>query len=457
MPDVDLVVAGAGGGLVGALRAAELGARVLVVESSEHFRRGNNTSMSTAMFPGAGSRWQRELGIDDSPSRFASDIAAKTKNTADSRLTKALTEVSAELVEWMADAQGVDLSLVTDFHYPGHSVDRCHSIEGRKGDRVLSHLVSRVTTNDSIDMLVPARLTDVQVDAGSTDVTALIEMPGGTVESVVAGAVLLATNGFGANAEMVKRHMPEIAAAVYHGSDASQGDAIRIGAQYGADPAFMDAYQGHAALAVHGATLVGWATVMHGAILVNSEGRRFGNETSGYSEYAALLTAQPGSFGWLIFDERVHEACLAFRDYQETVESGALRRASSVDELAVLVEVEAAVLGDTLEAAVRSARGEGPDHFGRVQFEHELVPPYLAIKVRPALFHTQGGLRVDENAQVLRVDDSPVPGLYASGGAAAGLSGHGAAGYLAGNGLLSAFGLAYLAGQAASGQGSGSS
>jgi fumarate reductase flavoprotein subunit len=70
MSDVDIVVAGAGGGLAGALRAAELGSSVLLIDASEHFRRGNNTSMSTAMFPGAGSRWQRELGIEDSPGVF---------------------------------------------------------------------------------------------------------------------------------------------------------------------------------------------------------------------------------------------------------------------------------------------------------------------------------------------------------------------------------------------------
>lgn len=75
--------------------------------------------------------------------------------------------------------------------------------------------------------------------------------------------------------------------------------------------------------------------------------------------------------------------------------------------------------------------------------------PYVAIKVQPALFHTQGGLLVDGDAQVLRADGTTVPGLYAAGGAAAGISGHGADGYLAGNGLLSAFGLSYLAGQAA--------
>jgi fumarate reductase flavoprotein subunit len=115
----DLVIAGAGGGLAGALRAAEQGLEVLVVEVSEHFRRGNSTSMSTAMVPGAGTRFQRADGIDDSPDRFFTDIMAKTHNEADQRLAGALTQVSARLVEWLVDSVGLDLHLVTDFHYPG--------------------------------------------------------------------------------------------------------------------------------------------------------------------------------------------------------------------------------------------------------------------------------------------------------------------------------------------------
>ncbi len=91
------------------------------------------------------------------------------------------------------------------------------------------------------------------------------------------------------------------------------------------------------------------------------------------------------------------------------------------------------------------ARGEATDRFGRTSVEAELAPPYAAVRVVPALFHTQGGLVVDEHARVERADGSTIRGLYAAGGAAQGISGHGAAGYLAGNGLLPALGLAFLA------------
>ncbi|WFE40910.1 FAD-binding protein [Micromonospora sp. WMMD998] len=442
-PGPDLVVAGAGGGLVAALRAAQLGLDVLVVEASEHFRRGNNTSMSTAMIPGAGSRWQRAAGIDDSAEMFAADVAGKTKGQGDERLARALGAVSAELVEWLTDHVGLELSLVTDFHYPGHSVDRCHTVEGRHGTVLLDHLVQRVS-RAGIDLLVPARLVDVLVDGDGVS-AAVVERPDGAREEIPTRAVLLATNGYGADRALVAEHLPEIARAVYHGSETSRGDALRIGAALGAQSAFLDAYQGHAALSASAATLVGWATVMHGGFLLDATGRRFGDETTGYSEYAAALAARPDAAGWLVLDRRIHDACLAFTDFRQSVESGALREAPDAAALASVTGLPAEAVDAELAETAAVARGERADRFGRAVFEAPLEPPYLVARVVPALFHTQGGLVVDEHARVLRADGGPIPGLYASGGAAAGISGHGAAGYLAGNGLLPALGLAYLA------------
>jgi fumarate reductase flavoprotein subunit len=58
------------------------------------------------------------------------------------------------------------------------------------------------------------------------------------------------------------------------------------------------------------------------------------------------------------------------------------------------------------------------------------------------------GLKVNSDAAVLDKEGNLIPGLYAAGGAAVGISGHGSAGYLAGNGLLAAVGFAYLAAKA---------
>ncbi|WP_051839860.1 FAD-binding protein [Streptomyces sp. NRRL F-5126] len=451
-PVVDLVVAGAGGGLAGALRAAEAGLGVLVVDPDEHFLRGNNTSMSTAMIPGAGSRWQREAGVEDSPERFLSDISAKTHGTADPVLADALARLSAPLVEWLADGAGLPLQLVRDFSYPGHSADRLHTVEGRHGSVLLRHLYERVRRAPTVDMLVPARLVDVVTSdrTGTNDpgavTAAVVEYPGGRRETITTRAVLLATNGYGADRVRVATHLPEIAAADYHGGQFSRGDALGIGARLGARSAFLDAYQGHAALARRSRTLVGWATIMHGAIMVDAGGARFGDETTGYSEYAAALAARPGAHGWIVLDRRIHDLCRSFTDFRETADAGALVWADDVEQLAARTGMPAGALAESLadQAAGAGAGGEG-DPFGRTFFEAPLRAPYAAVEVVPALFHTQGGLTVDGDARVRGGDGGPIPGLYASGGAAHGISGHGAAGYLAGNGLLPALGLAWQA------------
>ncbi len=441
----DLTIAGAGGGLFAALRAAQLGLDVLVVEVSEHFSRGNNTSMCTAMVPGVGSRYQRAADIEDSVALFVHDVEVKTKGSGDARLAAALAGVSAELVEWMADTLDVPIELMTDLHYPGHSVDRCHTIPERHGTALMDRLLRLVRAHPRIDLMVPARLTDVLQDEATGEIcAAVVALPDGNTEEIPTPAVVLATNGFGADRELVARYLPDIATATYHGSETSRGDALRIGQRHGAATGFLDAYQGHGALSARGSTLVGWATIMHGAIMLDSTGRRFAKETTGYSEFGPALAARPGATGWIVFDQRVHELCLPFTDFRQTVESGAETWADDAASLAQALQLPVDAVVAELAASDRAARGLENDRFSR-SYEAALTPPYAAVQVVPALFHTQGGLLVDEHARVVDGHGVPLTGLYASGGAAAGISGHGAAGYLAGNGLLPAFGLAYLA------------
>lgn len=439
-----IVVAGAGGGLVAALRAAQLGLTVLVVERSPHFPHSNNTAMSTAMVPGAGTRWQAEAAIDDSPELFLGDIMRKTEGQADEALACSLAEVSGRLVTWLADDLGLPMRLVTDFPYPGHSRLRCHTVPGRSGRALLAGLLAAARAHDAIDMLVPARVTGVATgQSGVEGVT--VTHPDGREETVPTRAALLATNGFGADPELVARHIPEIAGAAYHGSAESTGDALRIGMALGADAAYLDAYQGHAALAMPAATLAGWATVMHGGFLVDERGRRFGDETVGYSEYAREILLHAGGRSVIVLDRRIYESCMAFQDFRDTVESGAVRWADTPRDLAMAVGVDPDGLAATVAHAADVAVGIGIDPFGRTEWVAPLRPPYAGIRVVPALFHTQGGLRVDAQGRVLTPAGEPIRGLYASGGAAMGISGHGAGGYLAGNGLLPALGLALLA------------
>jgi fumarate reductase flavoprotein subunit len=75
-----------------------------------------------------------------------------------------------------------------------------------------------------------------------------------------------------------------------------------------------------------------------------------------------------------------------------------------------------------------------------------VTPPYCAARVTGALFHTQGGLAIDRAGRVLRRDGTPLPNLFAGGGATRGVSGSAIWGYLSGIGLLTAVTLGRIAG-----------
>jgi fumarate reductase flavoprotein subunit len=291
--------------------------------------------MSTSMVPAGGSRWQREAGIDDSPERFLQDIRQKTKDQADERLAIALTQVAPELVEWLADHCAVPLDLVTDFSYPGHSRDRCHAVPDRAGRTLHAQLLEQVDRRTDVTLVTPLRLVDIEL-VDDRAAVAVVKRPDGDVERIGTDAVVLATNGFGANVDLVTTHIPEIAEGLYHGGDGSTGDALAIGARIGADAAFLDAYQGHGSVAVPHGILLTWATVMHGAYLINVEGQRFGDETVGYSEFGARVTAQPGGTAWMLFDGRIDDACRPFADYQDILSAGAVSWADDVEGIAKL-------------------------------------------------------------------------------------------------------------------------
>jgi fumarate reductase flavoprotein subunit len=95
------------------------------------------------------------------------------------------------------------------------------------------------------------------------------------------------------------------------------------------------------------------------------------------------------------------------------------------------------------------ASGGVDRHGRRFSATQTLAPPFFAVKVTGALFHTQGGVVIDATGRVMRSDGSLFPNLFAAGGAAVGISGTTASGYLSGNGLLTATVLGRASGQAA--------
>lgn len=444
-----VVIGGGGTGICAALAVRDAGLDVLLLEQDKSLL--GTTSMSTGLIPASGTDSQKSRGIEDSPEIFAADIMAKTKGEADPVVVRACTETSVDTVNWLKETHNVDLNLIDGFLYPGHSKMRMYGMPNRSGAELMGALSAAAETAE-VDILTEALAETLYATSNGHITGVKVTRPDGTYENIGCDMLILACCGFAGDGQLVKKYIPEMEKAVFHGHPGNKGQAMIWGEALGAELGDMSAYQGHAGLAYgHGIPIL-WPLIMEGGFQVNKNGERFSDETKGYSEQAVKVLEQPGAVAWSIYDEERHKLMTQFDDYQDALKAGAVKSANTIDDLADLLSLPASVLTQTIENAAAACNGE-KDLFGRdFSGKTPLFAPFYGAKVTGALFHTQGGLEIDADARVLRKDGTKFPNLFAGGGAARGISGSGASGYMAGNGLMTATSLGKLAGRAAAKQ-----
>ncbi len=301
-----------------------------------------------------------------------------------------------------------------------------------------------------IEILTDATVTALYADPDGRVRGVEIARPDGSGENIGCGALVLACSGYGGDAVLVRRHIPELGDALYFGHAGNRGDALRWGEELGGVGRDLGAYQGHGSVAHPHGILITWALMMEGGFQVSRDGLRFSHENRGYSEQAVDVLRQPGGVAINIYDERLHKLGLDFEDYRGAVDAGAVKSAPDIAGLAARFGIPPEALAQSLVETREMAAGTHADPFGRdFTKKPALAPPFYGVQVTGALFHTQGGLEIDTEARVLRRDCTPLPNLLAGGGAARGLSGPERDGYFSGGGLLTAVTLGRIAGETA--------
>ncbi len=429
---VDVAIVGAGAcGLTTALMLHDAGIDCVVLERDAV--PSGSTALSSGFIPAPGTLAQRAQGIaDDSPARFATDIQAKAHGRAAPALLQAYADAIGPALDALQQRHGFDWQVLDGFLYPGHTRHRMHTLPPKTGAALMARLQAAVEAA-GIPVLTQAVVETLWLDADDRALGVGYRRPDGQEETLGCDALVLACNGFGGNAAMVRKRLPEMADAAFGGHAGNDGSAILWGEALGARLRDLGGYQGHGSWVTPQGALMSWAVMMEGGVQINGDGRRFHDETLGYSEAAVHVLAQPGGIAWNVFDAPLLDLARGFPDFCDAEAAGALRRCESVAALAACIGCDARVLQTTLD----TMRSTGPQADGRC-FTRGLDAPYFAVKVTGALFHTQGGLDVAADMRVLRADGTPLPNLLAAGGAAGGVSGDAVWGYLSGNGLLSA-------------------
>ncbi len=439
----DIVVVGAGGaGLSAAVAAAETGDMKIIVLEKQGII-GGNTNYSTGGINAAETEVQKSYGIEDSKQLFYDDIMRGGKNENIPSLVWNFVDHAPTTISWLT-ALGADLSDLGLMG--GSSVKRTHRPKG--GAAIGPHLMKvlkEATSHKNIEIRTSNKVVGLLSSNGTVN-GVKVQNADGSIYTMKAKAVIIATGGFGANMQMVARLQPSLSGFATLNHPGATGDAFDWVTPLGGATIQLANIQIHPTAEAVNHILISEAVRGNGAILVNNSGKRFCNEMGTRDVVSAAILAQQGGEAFLIFDQGVRKSLASIETYAN---QHLLVQGNSIAELAGVIGMPAESCIETMERYNAQQKSGVDNDFGRSATEMTAsleTSPFYAVKVKPAIHHTMGGLSVNTETQVLKTDGIAIPGLFAAGEVTGGLHG---ANRLGGNGVADIVVNGRLAGLAA--------
>ena len=452
----DVIVVGAGNAaLCAALSAQEQGARVVVLERAPEEESGGNSRFT------AGAIRVAYRGVDDlrelmpdlteaeiaqtdfgtyTEDQFFDDMFRVTRNRTDPVLCEILVRRSFETLKWL---RGKGVRFAPIWGRQAFKVDGKFkfwgglTIEAYGGGPGLVQAETEACKKRGIEIRYRSRATRILSD-GFKVLGVEVKTPGRIYE-LRAPAVILASGGFQADAEMRTRYLgPGWELAKVRGTRFNTGDGIKMALDIGASPfgnwSGCHAVQWDFNAPEFGDLAVGDAFQKHSypwSVLINANGKRFLDEGADfrnytYAKYGRVVLEQPGNFAWQVFDKKVlHVLRDEYRIKQVTkVRADTLEELASklegVDGKAFLEEIRrynAAVRTDIpFNPNIKDGRCTEGLEINKSNWANTIdEPPFEAYQVGCGITFTFGGLRIDPETRVLNQDLEPIGGLYACG------------------------------------------
>ncbi|WP_203581924.1 FAD-dependent oxidoreductase [Microbacterium hibisci] len=430
----DAVVVGGGlAGVAAAQRLATRGHRVALLEKRD--RLGGSTALSGGWFALSGTAAQKRAGVGDSDELFLSDMRETGAGYADESLLRALVAGQVHAIGAIdrADAWTDELKVSA-----GMTVARAHLV---RIDALRAHLEAEAVAAGAV--ILPGRPADrLVVDGGR-----VIGVEAAGEELSAGSGVVLATGGFSRSRELLDLFVPHQAAAMPYGGVGNTGDGLRMAWMLGAglaDVGHVSGTYGQHAETTDDEHELLTANYL-GAILVNTRGERFADESASYKVLGAAVLGQPGRMAFQVFDAVVRARSrpgVPLSDMERLEELGHLVSAPTIAALAAGLGIRPENLERTLAQYNRAVATGSGDAFGRTGLVNGVgaltpidTPPFFAYAAVTAMTSTFGGLRVAPDAAVERVDGTRIDGLFAAGEVVGGF--HGAS-YMTGTALTKA-------------------
>lgn len=416
----DVVIVGSGStGLTAAIQAHELGLKPVVLEKMEKF--GGNTNRASSGMNAAETNIQLHHGIVDNMDDFYKETYKGGGKLNDPELLKYFTSHSALAIDWLKD-HGIELDELT--FTGGMSKMRTHrpSSMAPIGAFLIKNLL-KIAQDENLPVFNNVTVTKVNKENGRVNGVTVKTSEGEKV--INAKTVLLATGGFGAAQDIIKKYRPDLASYKTTNHSGATGDGIKLAEELGAQVVQMNLIQVHPTVQqdTPHAFLIGEAVRGEGGILVNGEGKRFVNELNTRKVVSNAITALPEHSAYLIFDKDIRSRVKAIEFYDSI---GLVEHGSDLKELAEKINVPA----DKLEETVNNwnqmvAAGKDTDFDRKTGMERKISEaPYYAIHIAPAIHYTMGGIHIDSRTRVIDGNGDIIPGLLAAGEVAGGLHGN---------------------------------
>lgn len=431
----DVVVVGMGlAGVTASMSALDAGASVVAVEKSG--AAGGSSKYSGGFITAVGSALQQQMGYDLDVDGYmdyfnmCEDQSVKEDET-DREEVRAMIERSASDIDFL-EAHGIGITgpdgFGSDFlvwHYPA---TRTGPFDGEAGGA--DHIVAGMDwlmKDDHFSIYYNSPAVRILTDESGAITGVLCERTDGSTLTVNAKAVVLSCGGWAASTEMMERFCPDFPAEwilpYTTAAFANTGDGITMAEELGA-AVYENGWWMDLAIGVDAG---GYSTYFYDTLnglinyanyfVVDGEGARVFNVNALYGPRSIAFADAMERTGEIfsIFTAEGFEAGIAYIEENNRVDDKNVYKADTLEELAEKTGMDPAVFTAQVERYNEFCANGVDEDMGQTT----LIPigdgPYYAVSIKTITMGTIGGLKTNSENQVLSVDGTPIPGLYAAG------------------------------------------
>ena len=417
----DVVVIGAGGaGFSAAITAKNAGANVVLLEKMPAV--GGNSLISGAEMNAAKNWVQPKLGInDDSPELHAQDTFKGGDGKGDMKVINVMTHEALDAAKWCRDYLGVRFEDDNLFFFGGHSRKRALIPVGHTGTEFIAKFQAKADEL-GIPVITNMKAEELIKNKDGRVVGVKATMDGSEYTFNAKGGVVLATGGFGANPEMVKKYNPKIDER-FKTTDApgSTGEALYMAERAGAELVNMGYIQTYPICdPLSGAIELIADARFDGAIMLNQEGKRFVEELQRRDVLSEAILNQTGQYCWVLWNDNIGKISNTVKahanEYEAFTKQGIMTTCDDLKCIADFTKIPFDQLRKTVKRVSDMAgKGNDKDFNHRAGLMDMQQGKYYVIKAVPSTHHTMGGVRINEKAEALTAEGKVIPGLWAAG------------------------------------------